>query len=78
MEIQEFIKNIHSAFDDAPHMVLLPESNLRAIEGWNSMHVLLLVAMIDLEYQVLLSGEELKRVETIQDLFNIVKQRRGE
>ena len=42
------------------------------------MHVLLLVAMIDIEYQVLLSGEELKNVTTVQALFTLVKQRRGE
>ncbi|NBV09206.1 MAG: acyl carrier protein [Flavobacteriia bacterium] len=78
MEIQEFIKNILAAFDDVPHLELEPTSNLRSIEGWNSMHVLLLVAMIDIEYQVLLSGEELKNVTTVQALFTLVKQRRGE
>ena len=78
MEIQEFIKNILAAFDDVPHLELEPTSKLRSIEGWNSMHVLLLVAMIDIEYQVLLSGEELKNVTTVQALFTLVKQRRGE
>jgi acyl carrier protein len=46
--------------------------------GWNSMHILLLVAMIDFRYQVLLSGEHLKTVETVNDLFDLVKQKQHE
>jgi len=33
--------------------------------------------LIDSEYDVLLSGEDLRTAETIQDLFNIVKTKRS-
>ena len=42
------------------------------------MHILLLVAMIDYRYNVLLSGEHLKMVVSVNDLFELVKQKQGE
>ena len=42
------------------------------------MHILLLVAMIDFRYHVLLSGEHLKMVVSVNDLFELVKQKQGE
>jgi len=77
MEINEFIQNLELEFQDIGHVELQPETVLREIPGWNSMHVLLLVAMIDVNYQVLLSGEQLKPIVTVQELFNLVKQQQG-
>jgi hypothetical protein len=39
------------------------------------MHILLLVAMIDVKYNVLLSGEDLKGLGTVKELFELVKHR---
>ena len=77
MEINEFIQNLELEFQDIGQVELQPETVLKEISGWNSMHVLLLVAMIDVNYQVLLSGEQLKPIVTVQELFNLVKQQQG-
>ncbi len=77
MEIEAFIQNLEKEFEDLSEGSLLPNTVLKEIPGWNSMHILLLVAMIDIHYQVLLSGEDLKEVVTVSDLFSHVKSRRG-
>jgi len=78
MEINEFIAHLCEEFEDLGVFELSPSTVLRNIPGWNSMHILLLVAMIDFRYQVLLSGEQLKTVETVSDLFDLVLQKQNE
>lgn len=78
MEINAFIAHLSEEFEDLGVFELSPSTVLRDIPGWNSMHILLLVAMIDFRYQVLLSGEHLKTVETVNDLFDLVKQKQHE
>lgn len=39
------------------------------------MHALIIIALIDSEYDVLLKGDDLKETKTIQDLFNLVQSK---
>lgn len=78
MEINAFINHLTEEFEDLGVFELSPDSVLKDIPGWNSMHILLLVSMIDYRYQVLLSGEQLKNVVTVNDLFELVKEKQSE
>ncbi|PJA09953.1 MAG: acyl carrier protein [Flavobacteriales bacterium CG_4_10_14_0_2_um_filter_32_8] len=76
-DIAAFIKKIENEFEELPKETLKPETSFRQIDDWSSMHALIIIALIDSEYDVLLSGEDLRTAETIQDLFNIVKTKRS-
>jgi acyl carrier protein len=78
MEINEFLGHLAEEFEDLGVFELTPSTILKNIPGWNSMHILLLVSMIDYRYHVLLSGEHLKAVVTVNDLFELVKEKQGE
>ena len=78
MEINEFLGHLTEEFEDLGVFELTPNTILKNIPGWNSMHILLLVSMIDYRYHVLLSGEHLKAVVTVNDLFELVKEKQGE
>jgi acyl carrier protein len=78
MEINEFLGYLAEEFEDLGVFELTPSTILKNIPGWNSMHILLLVSMIDYRYHVLLSGEHLKAVVTVNDLFELVKEKQGE
>jgi len=71
-DIKKFIKKIENEFDDLPKESLGPDSSFRDIKDWSSMHALIIIALIDSEYEVLLNGEDLKLAVTIQDLYDIV------
>ena len=75
MDIQELIKHIENEFEDLQKGTLNPQTSIRDIEGWSSMHALLLIALVDNHYDVLLSGEELKNALTVQDLYTIIVNR---
>ncbi len=75
MEIKEFISNFAEQFDDLDASVLTPETEFKSLEDWNSLVALSVIAMIDEGYDVTIKGDDMRGAKTIQDLFNIVKER---
>jgi acyl carrier protein len=41
------------------------------------MHALILIALVDNHFDVLLTGEELRGLDTIQDLFNLLESKQA-
>ncbi len=72
MDIKDFIKKFRAEFEDIPQGSITPSTSIKDIEGWGSMHALIVVALADTEYGVTIKGEELKKANTIQDLFNLI------
>lgn len=73
MHIKEFIENFASNFDDTDISVLTPETQFRELDEWTSMLALSTMAMVSEEYDVELSPEEMRKANTIEDLFNATK-----
>jgi acyl carrier protein len=76
MNIQEFISKIEEEFDDIEKGTLEPTTSFRQMEGWSSMHALILIALVDNHFDVLLTGEELRGLDTIQDLHNLLASKK--
>lgn len=75
MDIKEFINNFAEQFDDLDASVLTAETEFKALEDWNSLVALSVIAMIDEEYDVTLKGNDITGANTIQDLYNTVSER---
>ena len=75
MDIKEFISNFADQFDDLDASVLTPETEFKALEDWNSLVALSVIAMIDEEYDVTLKGNDITGAKTIEDLFNTVQSK---
>lgn len=75
MDIKEFISNFADQFDDLDASVLTPETEFKALEDWNSLVALSVIAMVDEEYDVTLKGNDITGAKTIEDLFNTVKSK---
>jgi len=76
MEEEKFLNQFISQFDDEPTGVTM-DTDFRDIDDWDSLTALGIISMIDDEYNVKLSGEELKSSKTVMDIFNIVKTKVG-
>lgn len=74
MDINEFILKLQGEFEDIPAGFLKPETKITDIEGWGSMHALIVIALIDTEYGVTLKGDELRKVQSVQELYDMVVQ----
>ncbi len=75
MNIQLLIDQIENEFVEVQPGTIKPESSFRELEGWSSMHALILIALIDNEYDILLTGEQLKNAQSVQDLFEIIQSK---
>ncbi len=73
--IQEFIQLLENEFDDLPKGTLKPETNYREIPNWSSMHALIIIAFADANFNVELNANDLRKAQTIQDLYEIIKSK---
>ena len=73
MDIQEFIENFASQFDETEISEFSAETMFRDLEEWNSFLALGVMAMIKSEYDVAISADEMRNANTIQDLYDTVK-----
>ena len=77
MDIQNFIANFAEQFDDIDVAELHSDTNFHELDGWTSLAALSIIAMIDDEYNVSVSGKDIRESETIEDLYNVVKSKKG-
>lgn len=72
MEINDFIKNFANQFDDTDASEITAETNFRDLEEWSSMIGLSVLNMSEKKYGVTLTFDELKRANTVQELFDVI------
>lgn len=72
MELNKFMAQIAEQYDDVDVAILTPETAFRKVEGWTSLVALMIITMIDEEYGVVLTGDEMKTAATLQELYDLV------
>lgn len=75
MDIKEFIEKFAEIFDDTDTAVLSPETNFRELDEWSSLSALGVIAFADEEFDIELTGNELRSVNTIQELYDLLNNR---
>lgn len=78
MDISYFIEKFATQFDNIDFKVLKSDTKFRQLDNWSSVTALLIISMIDDEYEVIISGEDIVNSTTIQDLFDIVNTKKGD
>lgn len=75
MELKTFLEHFADQFDDTEASVFTPATKFKELEEWSSLMALSIIAMIDDEYEVVLKGDDIRNATTIEELFNVVKER---
>ena len=75
MEIEKFIANFVDQLDEIDANIINADTNFRDLDEWDSLTSLSVIAMVDEEYNVKLTGDDFRNSTTVQDLFDIVKSR---
>ena len=76
MELENFIENFASQFDEIEASVFQGNTEFKHLEEWSSLMAFSIIAMIDDEYNVQIKGDDIKKSTTIEDLFEIVKSKK--
>ncbi len=77
MLLDEFVNKLESEFEDMPKGTLKADTDYRSIKGWSSMHALIIIAFIDITFNITLNGTDLKSTKTVSDLYNLVQQKKS-
>lgn len=75
MTVEEFILKIEEEFPDMESGKLKPDSVFREVMNWNSINALILIVLVDTEYDVILTADDLRSAITINDIFNLIQSR---
>ena len=73
--MEKFIELFAEQFDEIHIALLKPETRFRELEEWSSLVALLVITMVDEEYGVVLPPEEMRKTQTIQELFDLVQSK---
>jgi acyl carrier protein len=76
MELQEFITNFTNQFEETDPSVFTKDTVFKDLDEWSSLMALSIIAMVDVEYGVALKGDDIRTANTLEDLFNIVKNKK--
>lgn len=73
MELKNFLENFAEILEDTDASLVSETTDFKNLEEWDSMVALSLIAMVDDEYSVKLTGDDIKTSNTLEELFNKVK-----
>lgn len=72
MELKEFIEKFREQFDETEPEEINADTYFKELDEWGSLKGLLVMAMVSDEYGKELKAEDIRKVDTVEDLFNIV------
>lgn len=77
MEIEKFVGEFANQFDDTPVESFKSDTIFRETTEWDSLIALSIIALADDEYSVKLTGDDIRSAVTINDIFEIIKAKKG-
>ena len=73
--IEEFIQKLELEFETITPGTLKPESILRESIEWNSVNALIFIAMVNVEYDLVITADDLRSSKTINDIYRIIESK---
>ncbi len=67
-DLKNFIENFSMAVDFQQPVPLAAETQLKDLPEWDSLAALGVIVMFDMEYGKIITGDDLKQINTIGDL----------
>ena len=75
MDLQSFIHRLTEVFEDTDPERIKPQANFREIEGYSSLVAFLIMGMANDEYNVNLTAGDMRKSNTIEDIYSIIKSK---
>ena len=72
MSLEKFIEDFEEAVEDIEPGSITAATKFRELEAWDSLAVLMVIAMVDADYDVRLKADALKTCETLEALYGLV------
>lgn len=70
---QQFLENLRKQFEGEDPGDIQLETRFRELGTWTSMQALIVLASFDWDYGVMLDADEMRKAQTIQELYEMVQ-----
>jgi len=77
MELETFIQNFAGQFMNPGEDRFTADTDFHTLSGWSSLTALLEMAMIEEQYGVTLTGNDIRHTPTLRALFEIIQKKSG-
>lgn len=78
MNIEKFIQDFNEMFDfdlADEGIIIKGETKYKELEDWDSLMALSLIALADDTYSTKLTGDEIRELDTIEDLYMFITKK---
>lgn len=72
--MEDFLNAFRELFPETPAEGINWDTEFKYLDDWSSMTTLTLVAMVEDNYDYSLSSEEVRGVDTVEELYNIINK----
>jgi acyl carrier protein len=69
--MDKFLDLMGDLFEETPKDQIVLISNFKTFEEWDSLIALSLIAIFDSEYNLRLSGDQIRSADTLEDLYKL-------
>ncbi len=76
MTLEEFARHMREEFELEHPEQLQPDTDYRSLEVWSSMYALILIAFVDREFEVTITGDDLRASNTLRDVYTLIEARK--
>ncbi len=73
--MEDFLIAFRELFPETPAEDINWDTEFKYLDDWSSMTTLTLVAMVEDNYNYSLSSEEVRGVDTVKELYNIINKK---
>ena len=74
MELSIFIENLKAQLEE-DYVSIDENTRFRELDEWSSLTSLAIIAMVDDEYGIVIKTDDINSVNTVGELFELVKSR---
>lgn len=71
--MEEFIEKFASLFPVTPKEKINEDTEFKYLDDWSSMTTLTLVAMVEDDYGLTLSSNDIRNTDTVGELFELIR-----
>ena len=71
--LDEFVALFAEQFDETDPSTIKADTVFHDLEEWSSLIGLLIIAMVDEEFDIALKGDDISTAVTVEDVYNNVK-----
>ncbi|MFN2396587.1 MAG: acyl carrier protein [Bacteroidales bacterium] len=76
MTIDKFLEHFCEQLEEDVDLTTIDSStDFKNMDGWDSLAALSIIAMIDEEFEIRITGSDMTKSKTIEDLYNLVQNK---